>query len=306
MNPFIQALIPVIVLIVLGIGLKRTQFLNPRAWAGMEKLTYYFLFPALLIHSLGNQSLSGSDWKTILAIVIATVFLSASILIFWNAWIKPTEGSTFTSIFQGGVRFNTYIALSIALSLYGQAGLDLSSIAAGFMIVVINILCIGVFALYGPLQIKGIKPLFREIFANPLIIACVIGWVLSLSGLGLPILLNNSLEILGRAALPLGLLAVGASLNLNALFGQTHAIITSSITQFLVKPVTVIILVNYFELDGLVASILLIMFMVPTAPSGYILARQLGGDTETMGSIITFQTLLAFFVMPLIAWIAID
>jgi len=38
--------------------------------------------------------------------------------------------------------------------------------------------------------------------------------------------------------------------------------------------------------------------MTPTAPSAYILARQLGGDTETMASIITFQTLLAFLIMP--------
>jgi len=44
--------------------------------------------------------------------------------------------------------------------------------------------------------------------------------------------------------------------------------------------------------------------MTPTAPSAYILARQLdGGDTETMSSIKTFQSLLAFLVIPAIALI---
>jgi hypothetical protein len=43
--------------------------------------------------------------------------------------------------------------------------------------------------------------------------------------------------------------------------------------------------------------------MTPTAPSAYILARQLGGNTETMASIITFQTVLAFLVMPIMALI---
>jgi predicted permease len=46
--------------------------------------------------------------------------------------------------------------------------------------------------------------------------------------------------------------------------------------------------------------------MSPTAPSAYILARQLGGDTEAMASIITFQTLLAFLAMPVIALIVLQ
>jgi hypothetical protein len=46
--------------------------------------------------------------------------------------------------------------------------------------------------------------------------------------------------------------------------------------------------------------------MTPTASSGYILARQLGGDTETMASIITFQTLLAFAAMPAIALLVLS
>ena len=40
--------------------------------------------------------------------------------------------------------------------------------------------------------------------------------------------------------------------------------------------------------------------MTPTAPSAYILSRQLGGDTEAMASIITVQTLMAFLIMPLL------
>ena len=48
------------------------------------------------------------------------------------------------------------------------------------------------------------------------------------------------------------------------------------------------------------AGALIIAFMTPTSPAGYILAKQLGGDTETMASIITLQTLLAFILMPVI------
>jgi malonate transporter len=71
---------------------------------------------------------------------------------------------------------------------------------------------------------------------------------------------------------------------------------------FGLKPLAVILLVSITGLAGIPAGVLLISFMTPTAPSTYILAGQLGGDIETMSSIITFQTLLAFLVMPAIGF----
>lgn len=83
------------------------------------------------------------------------------------------------------------------------------------------------------------------------------------------------------------------------------ALASSSLVQFGLKPLLVIGLCGPLAIDGLTAGILLIFFMVPTAPSAYILARQLGGDSEAMASIITFQTLFAFGLMPLIAYLAL-
>lgn len=59
MAAFTTALVPIMVLIFLGYGLKQSKFLADEAWSGIEKLTYYILFPALLIHTLGNQTLVG-------------------------------------------------------------------------------------------------------------------------------------------------------------------------------------------------------------------------------------------------------
>ena len=174
------------------------------------------------------------------------------------------------------------------------------SVAAGFMIVLINVCCISVFVIWGKASFQGVLPFFKEIVGNPLIIACAIGWFLSLSGIGLPFIVGDVLEIVGRAALPLGLLAVGAALNLKGLKGHFSAIALSSLFQFVIKPLLAIALISYTGLTGIAASVLIIAFITPTASSGYILARQLGGDTETMASIITVQTLLAFLMMPLL------
>jgi len=83
--------------------------------------------------------------------------------------------------------------------------------------------------------------------------------------------------------------------------GHMKPIAVSSVVQFGLKPLVCALLIHHIGLTGISAGVLIIIFMTPTAPSGYILARQLGGDTETMASIITFQTILAFLIMPLIA-----
>ncbi len=301
MAEFVSALAPILFLILIGYGLKHFNFLPPETWPGMEKLTYFLLFPALLIRSLGNQSLAGSPWLAMLIVISLTLLISAMLLVLWYRFSDSVSPATFTSIFQGGVRFNTYIALAVALAFFGQQGLALGSLAAGFMIVLINLLCISAFAIWGKTSGKGLKPFLREVVYNPLIIGCVIGWFLSLSGIGLNAMADNILEIIGRAALPFGLLAVGAALRLDRLGGHIKSIVISSMIQFGVKPLLAAALIASMGLSGIAAGALLIAFMVPTASSAYILARQLGGDTETMASIITLQTLLGFLLMPLIA-----
>lgn len=241
-----------------------------------------------------------------LAVVVGTLTISAALLISLHCARATVNGATFTSIFQGGVRFNTYIALAVAQGLFGPEGLTLSSVAAGFMIVLINLLCISVFGVWGKATFEGTSSLIRAVVGNPLIIGCAVGWFLSLSGIGLPGMSEDVLEIIGRAALPFGLLAVGAALKPELIRGHARPIAVSSITQFAVKPFIAILLISLIGLTGTAAAVLVVAFMTPTAPSGYILARQLGGDTESMASIITFQTLLAFLVMPTIAFMLLD
>jgi len=302
MSAFSTALIPVLVIIFLGYVLKRTKFLPQEAWSGMERLTYFVLFPALLIRTLGSQSLAGVPWPAMLLVIVCTLVLSAMVLVFWHRTRSSFSDPAFTSIFQGGVRFNTYIALAIAQAYFGAEGLALGAVTAGFMIVLINLLCISAFAVWGEESRDHSTTFVREVFGNPLIISCAIGWFLSLSSIGLPGVTEDILAIVGQAALPLGLLAVGATLKPEAIRGHLKAILTASLVQFGLKPVMVIVLVSTIGLAGIPAGVLIIFFMTPTAPSAYILARQLGGDTETMSSIITFQTMLAFAVMPLIAF----
>ncbi len=302
MNHFIIALVPVLALIFIGYSLKRINFIADEVWAGVEKLTYYVMFPALLIQNIGRQNIHGTPWQEMFLIVfIVLIVATASLFIMFR--IQPLmTAKTFTSVFQGGIRFNSYIAFSISAAFYGKEGLGLAAISAGFMIVLVNFLCVGIFIMFGNNAASSGKAFIKQIFLNPLILGCVVGWCLSLSGIGLPGVSADILEVVGRAALPIGLMAVGAALKPKLIKGHSKAIVNASAMQFLLKPALVIGLCSVLNLSTLVTGVLLIAFISPTASSAYILARQLGGDVEAMASIITLQTVLAFVVMPLWAF----
>ncbi len=303
MNNFVGALIPILALICLGYGLKLIRFIPDEAWRGLEKLTYFILFPSLLIRSLAVQNFTEVPWLSILVVSAGVLLSSAFFLVLIYRFRPFVSGPTFTSIFQGGVRYNTYIVLAVAQGLHGAAGLAMGSVAAGFIIGIVNLLCISAFVVWGEKEISGVKAISREIFTNPLILGCLVGTALSLSSVGLPGVAEDVLEIVGRAALPFGLLAVGAALKPEKIRGHLKAVLVASVAQFGLKSMAATLLVSLTGLTGVAAAVMIISFMVPTAPSGYILARQLGGDTETMASIITCQTLLAFVLMPFLAMI---
>ena len=299
MATYFFALSPIIALIVLGHVLKHIDFIPNEAWAGIEKITYYILFPALLINNLGNQSINGMPWQSIMIVTIGVLLITAIILVITKPLLTENN-ALFTSIFQGGVRFNTYIMFAVTHALYGDQGLEIGSVAAGFMIVLVNLLCILVFSVWGKDPFQGYQKVIRALFVNPLIIGCCVGWLLTLSGIGLSNLSSDILEIIGQATLPLGLLAVGAGLKLHTIQNHIRAISFASLAQFVMKPLTAFLITYWLGLDEITASVLIIAFTVPTASSSYILARQLGGDTEAMASIITAQTFLGFLLMPIV------
>ena len=126
MEHIFSALVPVFGLILIGYLFKRISFPSHEFWPMADKLTYFILMPALLIYKLSNAKFEANSVSFVLASLIA-IFLTMIILIIVNK-ITPTKNSSFTSIVQGGIRFNTYVFLAISGSIFGDTGLVLFSV----------------------------------------------------------------------------------------------------------------------------------------------------------------------------------
>lgn len=287
------ALIPIFSLIMIGYFFKRIKFPSYDFWPQADKLTYYILMPSLLIYKLSTASLdSTNSVVNYVLTALITIFVVLLILMLLNKFLNFQEDS-FTSIVQGGIRFNTYVFLALADAVLGDSGIVLAAILLTFVIPFINVLCISIFALY----ISGNKLTFlyllKSIVTNPLIIGCFIGGSINFLGIDVPIILENTIQILGQAALPMGLLSVGFGLVLREMKSSKKDIFASTFAKLLITPIIMFVVAKYFDLDSTMISVLLIFAVLPTAPSSFILARQLGGNIGLMSSIITVQTLIS-------------
>ncbi len=299
MGTIANALIPLVILLAAGQIMRRTGFLEGGFWSSAEKLAYYLLMPLLLVRTIGRSDVGGLAWVEMVGAVYGAILAAAAILVALHLVRGRPQPRTFTSIFQGGVRYNTYIALALAESLYQAEGLAIGALLSGFMIIIINILCITVLLLSaGGKRVSALSVLI-DLAKNPLVLGCVGGGLLNVSGIALPTWADDSLSLLGRMALPIALLCVGASLELSRLRGDVGPSLIASGTQFVVKPAVAWSLCLWLGVPAM-ATIVAVLFMaVPTAPSAYILARRMGGDHEAMASIIAFQTVAGFATMPL-------
>ena len=221
------------------------------------------------------------------------------VLIILNKF-KTTKASAFTSVVQGGIRFNTYVFLALADAVLGDNGIVLAAILLTFVIPFINILCITIFAIYISNDKLNFIYLLKSIITNPLIVACVIGGTINFFGIEFPIVINNTLEILSKAALPMGLLSVGFGLVIKEIKSSKKELLISSLAKHMVLPILIFIFGKLFGIDGMMLSILVLFAVLPTAPSSFILARQLGGDIGLMSSIITVQTLVSIIFILLV------
>ncbi|NQY24670.1 MAG: AEC family transporter [Campylobacteraceae bacterium] len=303
MTHILSALIPVFSLIVIGYFFKRIKFPSYEFWPLADKLTYHVLMPSLLIYKLSSASLKQENSFEFVLSAIITISLVLFALMLINKFYK-VEGSSFSSIVQGGVRFNTYVFLALADSIYGDEGLVLAAIILTFIIPFINVICISVFALYVNENKLSLKYLLKSIFTNPLIIACFIGGSINFISLDLPIVVNKILAILSSAALPLGLLSVGFGLIIRDMNSLKFEITISTFAKLILTPLIMYFMAQTFSLNSQMTAILVIFAVLPTAPSSFVLARQLGGDITLMSSVITVQTLLsAFFIIYALKYI---
>ncbi|BDW84551.1 AEC family transporter [Roseicyclus marinus] len=290
---------PIFLLIVTGYALRRGGIPSEEFWTLNDRLVYFVLMPALFFVKISQTDLSDPNLLSFTATLYAGFFLAVGAATALAVTLRY-EGPQATSILQGASRFNTFISLAVAETLYGAAGLQLAVLAAAVLVPVVNLTVVGLFSVLLP---KPGSPVLvnaaRGLATNPLILSILAGAVVNALGWAPIPVLTETLAVLGQAALPIMLLCVGASLKLRGLQADLLPMAIAAGGKLVLFPLVIFALALALGLPPLTAQVALIYGALPTGVAAYTLARQMGGDAPLMAAMITVQTLLAFALMPL-------
>jgi predicted permease len=304
MLAILTALVPVFLLIAFGFALRRARWPTEEFWEPAERFAYYVLFPALLFHSLATAKLGAIAFDDFALTIIAAALVMTVIVVALRLPFE-FEGPAFTSVLQGSIRFNTYLGLAIASVSFGRDGLTYAVVFLAVMVPLGNLISVVALAIWArPGGALGVAAVIVEVLRNPLIIACVLGALASWSGFALPVWLNRTVDGLARAALPIGLICVGAGIEIANARSRTLPILCASVLKLGAMPVLTYVIGRQLDLGGKALAIAVLFNALPAAPAAYVLAKRMGGDAGLMAGILTAQVLLAIVTLPaILAWL---
>ncbi|MEW9900310.1 AEC family transporter [Chitinivorax sp. PXF-14] len=294
MNPTL-ILLPDFALILFGYGLRRSAQFDDAFWRGIEKFIYFVLFPPLLFRALVKAHL---DFVASTPMLLAGLgFTAFGLMLGYIArpYLKLSPAS-FASGIQAAFRFNSYVGFAIIGTLDGQAGIAAIALLFGLMIPLVNIVSVSLLAHHAQGNI------LRELASNPLIGGIIVGLACNLAGIAPPYWVMHAIGALADAALPMGLISVGAGLRFSTWSRHPGVIAYWSGIKLVAVPACASLLVSWLDISAVYRDAALIMSTLPAATSCYILAVRMGGDGILAASLVTATTLGGMLSIPL--WLA--
>jgi len=302
MQALATAVLPVFLLILLGYVIRRRGWIAPAFWEPAERITYLFMLPALLVTTLARADFSALPAAAMAGAMLLAIAAMTALLIVFHL-LTGRNGPAVTAVLQTSIRPNTYIGLSLAFALYGEAGLAIAALALAVVVPSVNVISIAALLRLGdqaPRPGASAPGFARSLLKNPLILACLLGIILNVTGVGLPPVAGETLTILARAALPVALLAVGAGLDFGTARTSGGWVAGAAALKLAGLPLLTAGFCLLLGVHGLPLTVAVIFNALPAATSSYILARQMGGAPGLVASILTVQTLAAALTLPLL------
>ncbi len=306
----IPTLLPIFLMITLGWGLHVRRLLPEDFFTGLNTLTFYIGLPALLLVGIATSPIQpGPALRIFYVIVVATAVVTA--VAYPLARLFRLGGPGTGAFVQAAMRGNlAYIGLPVLFfTMDANPGIaDGDSVRSAAMLVLAptvpfyNIACVIILAHGAGGAGKRPSPgeLARKVATNPLLIACLLGLLLALTGIGLPETLVRTLRPLGQMALPLALLSIGASFTRGGLRRHIPSALGASLLKVAVAPLLGLLLARVFGLAPMETRMALVFLACPTAVTSYIMAEQMGADADLAGGAVVLSTLLGFVPLALI------
>lgn len=303
--------LPFFALIFCGFGAGRFGLLAPAAVAGVNTFVFYFALPVFIFNLMATAPLAD-----VLNIKFMAVYLGVGLTVYAASAISGRllfDTRLGESAIQGAsaVLGNTgYMGLPLVAAAFGQEAaipLLLGLTLEASVLIPLTITIIESDKGFGGDWTKLVSTVSGSLVRNPLIISIFAGVLVSGLSLPLPTPIANFTDLLGNAAGPCALFALGATLSAFPLSAGLRETSYMSAFKLFVHPAAMwLAMTQIFSIDSLWATVAILGAALPIAANVFILARQYDTYLErssssillsTTISVVTVSTLLT--VLPL-------
>ena len=313
----VNAILPIILLILLGYGLRQRGFLTEAFLKNGNKLTFRVLLPVTLFINVYNiESFDKINWPVVLYCVgmVCLIFLLGTVTLARATRVPQRKGVLLQSFFRSNFAI---IGLPLAAALGGEEALAVTSVISAFTIPVFNILAVVALTVYTGGQ-GGKKPsvggMVRSICSNYMIIGTLLGLLalilrsVQVARFGEAVFslredlpyLYSALSQLKAVTTPFALLVLGGQFSFSALRGMAREIAVGTLGRIVIAPAlgigaalllsryTTLIRFGVDEYPALVA-----LFGSPVAVSSAIMAGEMGNDEQLATQLVVWTSLLS-------------
>ena len=302
---FLQTL-PFFMLIALGYGSGRTGFFSPEATAYLTKFVFYFALSAMLFRFSANLSLAEIfDWQFVWAYLSATTVIYVfATFVALRRRVPITEAAVEA---QCAVIGNVgFLGIPMLVLLLGEG-----AVGPVMMVLAVDLIVFGSLIVIlitgsrdGRMSPKILWTVAVGLIKNPMIVSITLGLLVSAGDLPIPLPVNDFLTLLGAAATPGALFAIGASLASKS--AERLAVAGwLSFCKLILHPAAVAIAALYlFDVDPYAAGVMIAAASLPVAVNVYILAQHYGvAPTRVSASILMSTAASVVTVSLVIAWV---
>jgi malonate transporter len=292
------SVVPLFAVIFLGYFAGRAGFLGEAGIRGLGAFVFNFAIPPHVFRLMAETELDQiTEWGILGGYLLAqtAVFVTGGGIgrLIFGMGPAETTIQAFGSAFSNGVM----LALPLLLWLYGDPG----GVPA-LLIITLDVVVFTSVTVLLELSRRGgdrdrsrvVGQAARGVLVNPIIMATVLGILYSLSGLALPVVVEQTLSFLGGAAAPSALFALGASLSLRRIAGSLGPAAAMVAAKLFLHPFLAFLAFAYvLELDASWINAGVIFAACPVGLNVYVFAQHYEVAIETASSAILISTSLA-------------
>lgn len=284
-------LLALLAVLLFGAGLRTTGILDRRRTELLNAFAYYVALPALIFVSTYDRAigelLSPALVGGLLFVLFTTVGLAA--LVHRN---RDSSARRSVAIVQSYHSNLGYLGLPLVAATFDASVTAIASVVLGVVTLTQMPLTILVLSTLNGADVSLAKEL-RGLVTNPVLATLVGGLAVGSLGLSIPSAAATGLDAVGSLALPIALLCVGASLQVDPADVDLEATATVVALKIGLMPVLAWAVFSTLAVDSATFTASVVMFGTPTAVSTFVFANELGGDREFASLNVFVTTLLS-------------